>query len=201
MLFGHDFDPRWSGCCTHRSHDHFHAKSAERQEPVEVFDEHGRPVPALIPVLETIARQGCRLATGHLSAREIRWLVPLALEIGVPAIILTHPHYPSVALGDSDLRLLCRHSEVFVEHCMAIHTIEGVPLDDIARAIRATGPEQVVLSTDFGQIMSDPFPDGTIAYASALAQLLKGAISRADLVRMFSANGRRALGLSRETES
>ena len=84
---------------------------------------------------------------------------------------------------------------MFIEHCFAIHTQDGVPLESYAGSIRVTGPEQVLLSTDFGQVSSDPFPEGTLRYAAALAGLLDRTVSRADFIAMFTSNGRRALGI------
>lgn len=195
---GHAFDPRWSGCCAH--HHGEEEGHIEIHEPVIAFDKQLRPTQVLLDTVEEIARNRCILATGHLSAKEIKRLVPLALEMGVPRIILTHPHYPSVALSDSDLKVLTRHPEVFVEHCFAIHTIEDVPLTQFVQAIRATAPEQVLLSTDFGQIFSDPFPEGTLRYAEALWQQLEGFLSWEAFIAMFSENGRRALTLSTPKE-
>jgi len=185
---GKSFDSRWFGSCAP-------APSAAGEEPVVVFDDDLQPVPELLAVLDVVARTGSRLATGHLSAAEIMRLVPLALERGVPAVILTHPHYPSVELSDAQLQQLARDPRVFVEHCFAIHTIEEVPLDRFARAIKATGPEQVILSTDFGQIHSDPTPQGSVRFAREMAEALGGAFGADDLVRMLSETPRRALGL------
>lgn len=192
---GHAFDPRWSGCCAHKHSDHEEA-TIEVHEPVIAFDKNLSPTRKLLEVLEEIARNRCILATGHLSAREIKKLVPMALEMGVPRIIVTHPHYPSVALSDQDLKQLTSYSEVFIEHCFAIHTIEEVPLHEFSEAIKQTGPEQVVLSTDFGQIFSAPFPDGTLHYAEALWKELESFISWDSFIAMFSHNGRNALNLS-----
>ncbi|HEX2687810.1 MAG TPA: DUF6282 family protein [Kofleriaceae bacterium] len=197
-VLGHSFDPRWSGCCTGHAPHPPHERRGEPhplETAVEAFDDAGRPRPELIAVLEVIARTRSRLATGHLSSQEILRLVPLALSIGVPAILITHPHYPSVHLSDGDLRTLTRHPEVFIEHCFAIHTIEEVPLSTLAASIRATGPEQVILSTDFGQVHSDAFPEGTLRYAREIERELAGSISRAELLRMFAHNGARALGI------
>ena len=119
----------------------------------------------------------------------------MALEVGVKRLILTHPHYPSIRLSDDDLKHLSRRPEVFIEHCFAIHTQDGVPLESYAESIRVTGPEQVLLSTDFGQVSSDPFPEGTLRYAAALGTFLEGKVSRAAFVAMFTGNGRRALGI------
>jgi hypothetical protein len=142
-----------------------------------------------------MVRNRCILATGHLHANEVMKLVPLALDMGIHRVILTHPHYSSIKLPDEAQRHLSRRPEVFIEHCFAVHTQDGVPLRAYAEAIRVTGPEQVLLSTDFGQLSSDPFPDGTIRYAAELGELVRGTVSRAGFIAMFSSNGRRALGL------
>lgn len=207
---GHAFDPRWSGCCNHQDDNQavpsdnavttslvstHNEQAALNEQPVVAFDEALRPRAELLHVLEAVARTRSTLATGHLAADEIVRLVPLALDYGVRSVIITHPHYPSVRLSDEQLRFLSRDPRVFVEHCMAVHTIEEVPLEQIAASIRATGPEQVVVASDFGQIHSEPFPDGTLTYASRLEQLLVSDVSRADFVAMYSCNGARALGL------
>jgi hypothetical protein len=191
---GHAFDPRWSGCCSHghAAGDH---DEVVREPPVHAFDERLQPRRDLLDVLESVAEVGATLATGHLSAAEVEQLVPLCLEAGIRRVILTHPHYPCVGLDDEALRRLARHPEVFIEHCFAIHTIEDVPLHRFVDAIRATGPEQVLLSTDFGQVHSDPFPEGTQRYAHELWSRLQGSITEDAFVAMFTANGARALGL------
>jgi Family of unknown function (DUF6282) len=197
-VHGFSFDPRWSGCCMHTNLDSHsgRARASTAEEPVIVFDESGQPAPKLIATLEAMVRNRCILATGHLHANEVMRLVPLALEMGIHRVVLTHPHYPSIQLPDEAQKTLARRSEVFIEHCFAVHTQDGVPLRTYAEAIRITGPEQVLLSTDFGQLSSDPFPDGTIRYAAELGELIKGTVSRSDFVAMFSSNGRRALGLA-----
>ncbi|MDH3472471.1 MAG: amidohydrolase [Rhodospirillales bacterium] len=193
---GFGFDPRWSGCCTHGREAAAAGERtpAEPEHPVVAFDDSGRPVRALVETLEAIAKHDCILATGHLAAAEVRRLVPMAVDIGIRRVILTHPHYPAVKLSDDDLTELIRFPEVFVEHCFAIHTQDEVPLQAFADSIRATGPEQVLLSTDFGQVNSDPFPQGTIRYAAELSVLLGDYVSQDDFVAMFCANGRRVLG-------
>src|SRR5262245_25126840 len=147
-VHGFGFDPRWSGCCSHGHDDQQAASTATPEEPVIVFDDDGRPAPALVPTLEAIARNNCILATGHLHADEVKKLVPTALELGIKRVILTHPHYPSIRLTDSDLRVLTRRPEVFIEHCFAIHTQDGVPLEAYAESNPLTAPEELLLSQD-----------------------------------------------------
>jgi len=192
-VLGRAFDPRWHSSAAAASDP---ANDSASETPVPVFDGDLRPVRQLSPVLEAIAATGSILATGHLAAPEIMRLVPMALEAGIRRVILTHPHYPSVQLSDDQLRQLASDERVFIEHCFAIHTIEKVPLEDIAESIRVTGPEQVVLSTDFGQIRSQPFPEGTLTYAGQLSQLVGDHVGRSWLVRMFTSNGARALSVN-----
>ena len=97
--------------------------------------------------------------------------MPVALEIGVSRILLTHPHYPSVELSNDQLAQLNCDSRVFIEHCLAIHTIEGVPLE--------------------------PVLDGSVRFARDLSAILGDRVSREDLLAMFSKNGARALGPER----
>jgi hypothetical protein len=61
--------------------------------------------------------------------------------------------------------------------------------------LEATGPDRVILSTDFGQVVSDPFPEGSVRFGAALEALLPARVGRQTLVRMFTENPRRALGL------
>jgi hypothetical protein len=192
--YGFGFDPNWAGCCDHGTETKSSAE-VDPEAPVIAFDDALRPTPELLATLEAIVRHGCILATGHLGAEEVKRLVPLALDMGVKRVILTHPHHFPIGLTDSDQKVLARRPEVFLEHCFATHTQDGVPLAMYADGIRSTGPEQVLLSTDFGQVSSDPFPVGTIRYAEILSELLVGFVSEAELIAMFSANGRRALML------
>lgn len=187
-VLGRAFDPRWS--CGHMAAD-----DRGTGEAVAVFDADRQPLPALEPVLEAIAITGAILATGHLCAAEIMRLVPLALATGIQRVLLTHPHYPSVDLSDDQLVLLSTDPRVFIEHCFAIHTIEQVPLSRFASSIRATGSGQVVLATDFGQIHSEPVPDGTARFLRELRRELGDAVSAEKIVAMFTSNGRRALKL------
>ena len=192
---GHAFDPRWGGCSA--CDEAAEADGDPAEEPVVIFHPDGTPDPGLPAVLEAVAAAGARLATGHLSAAEIMRLVPMALEAGVPAVLLTHPHYPSVNLSDEQLAELVKDDRVFIEHCFAIHTIEEVPLQRFVASIEATGTDQVILSTDFGQVHSDPFPDGTVRFARALEELWPAGLSRDQLIAMFTDHPRRALGLER----
>lgn len=188
---GHAFDPRWGGgdtCC---------AAGPASEEPVVAFDERLVPRPELRAVLDAVAEHGATLATGHLSAAEVCALVPLAARHGVRAVIITHPHYPATELDDGSLADLLRCAGVYAEHCLAVHTIEGVPLERIFATILATDPARTILSTDFGQVASASLEAGFARFARAADAALAPRLSRAEIVAFFTDNPRRALGLQR----
>ncbi len=190
---GFAFDRRWGGCSACDAAVTGELDQAEI--PVTVFRPDGSPHPALPGVLEPIKVAGARLATGHLSAAEIMRLVPMALYAGIPAVLPTHPHYPSVNLSDEQLVTLVRDERVFIEHCFAIHTIEEVPLERFVTSIEATGTDQVILSTDFGQASSLPFPECTVRFAQAIESLWPPGLGAGRLVELFTDNPKRALAL------
>jgi len=190
---GFAFDQRWGGCSACDAA--VTVQPDDSEVPVTVFLPDGSPHPGLPGVLEAVAAAGARLATGHLSANEIMRLVPMALDAGIPAVLLTHPHYASVSLSDEQLVALVRDDRVFIEHCFAIHTIEQVPLERFVASIEATGPDQVILSTDFGQVRSEPFPACTVRFAQAIESLWPSRLSANRLLELFTDNPRRALAL------
>ena len=110
-------------------------------------------------------------------------------------IVITHPHYPCTDLSDDQLVELAGRPGVWLEHCMAIHTLENVPIERFATSIKATGPDRVLLASDFGQVHSESFPDGNRSLLAKLVPLIEDEIDDEAIVAMFSSNCRQALGL------
>lgn len=188
---GGTFDARWLGC----GGGEFESLSTEEVEPIEAFDQSGRPLPELLEVVDAIVETGCTLATGHLGPQETMDLVEIAVDRGVERIVVTHPHYPCTDLSDDQLVHLASRPGVWLEHCMAIHTLENVPIERFATSIKATGPERVLLASDFGQVHSESFPEGNHTMLSKLLPLIEDEIDDEAIVSMFTSNCRTALGL------
>ena len=189
---GGTFDARWLGC----GGGDFESLSDEKIEPIEAFDASGAPLPALLEVVDAIVETGSTLATGHLGPRETMDLVDIAVARGVERIVVTHPHYPCTDLSDDQLVELAARPGVWLEHCMAIHTLENVPIERFADSIKATGPDRVLLASDFGQVHSESFPDGNRSLLAKLVPLIEDEIEDDAIVAMFTTNCRRALGLA-----
>jgi uncharacterized protein DUF6282 len=127
--------------------------------PVPVVNENGAVLSETRTVLKVIARHQLVLATGHLGRDEIFAVVDAALEEGVRHIIVTHPDYPTQNLSIEEQKELAERG-VFLERCVAPSYSGKVDWGRMFAAIRATGPQHAVLSTDMGQPANPPVEDG-----------------------------------------
>jgi hypothetical protein len=144
----------------------------------------------LAKVLDVVARHGVVLATGHLGRAEIHDVVDAALAAGISHVVVTHPDYPTQGVPLDEQRELAARGAV-LERCFApIHTGK-VSWDATFEAIRATGPEHNVLSTDLGQTQNPPVEDGLAFMAE---RLLAAGFSEDDVQTMAVVNSRRLAG-------
>src|SRR5687768_9529919 len=63
--------------------------------------QDGRVADRVIDVLRLIADHDAILGTGHLSTQEVVDLVPVARELGVRKILVSHPEHPPVEMPPS----------------------------------------------------------------------------------------------------
>jgi len=144
---------------------------------------------ALTQVLDVVVRHGLVLATGHLGREEIVDVVDAAAAAGA-RVVVTHPDYPTQDVPvDVQQRLADRGA--LLERCFApIHTGK-VSWEQTFDAIRATGPERNVLSTDLGQPANPPVEDGLALLAD---RLLDAGFSEDDVRTMAVVNTRSLAG-------
>jgi hypothetical protein len=152
--------------------------------PVRLTEE------GLAKVLGVVVRHDLALATGHLGRTEIHSVVDAARAAGVSRVIVTHPDYPTQGVPiDEQLELADRGA--VLERCFApVHTGK-VSWEHTFEAIRATGPERNVLSTDLGQVTNPPVEDGLALMAD---RLLDAGFSEDDVHTMAVVNTRRLAG-------
>jgi hypothetical protein len=145
----------------------------------------------LAKVLDVVARHELVLATGHLGRAEIHTAVDAARAAGVSHVVVTHPDYPTQGVPVDEQRSLAERGAV-LERCFApIHTGK-VSWEDTFAAIRATGPDHNVLSTDLGQVTNPPVEDGLALMAD---RLLDAGFSEDDVHTMAVVNTRKLAGV------
>jgi hypothetical protein len=144
----------------------------------------------LAKVLDVVVRHDLVLATGHLGRAEIHDAVDAALAAGVSQVVVTHPDYPTQGVPVDEQRELAALGAV-LERCFApIHTGK-ISWEATFEAIRATGPEHNVLSTDLGQVANPPVEDGLALMAD---RLLEAGFSEQNVRTMAVDNTRRLAG-------
>ncbi len=123
--------------------------------------------PAVLAILRAIAQADAVLATGHLTAAEVEWLVPAALEAGVRRIVITHGSWLVPAL--STQRLLRLAGLGAVVEITAIQLLDGSSTAaQLAELARQLGGGRCVLTSDAGQPANDWPPQVLAALVSAL---------------------------------
>jgi Family of unknown function (DUF6282) len=150
-------------------------------EPVRVTPQ------ALARVLAVVARHDLVLATGHLGRAEIHSSVDAALAAGVARVVVTHPDYPTQGVPVEE-QLSFAERGALLERCFAPIHSGKVSWEQTFEAIRATGPEHNVLSTDLGQIANPPVEDGLALMAD---RLLEAGFSEDDVRTMAVVNTRK----------
>jgi Family of unknown function (DUF6282) len=149
--------------------------------PVRVTDE------GLGAVLAVVARHDLALATGHLGRAEIVAAANAALAAGISRVIVTHPDYPTQGVPVEEQRELAERGAM-LERCFAPIHSGKVSWEQTFEAIRATGPEHNVLSTDLGQPVNPPVEDGLALMAD---RLLEAGFTEEDVHTMAVVNTRK----------
>jgi hypothetical protein len=160
-------------------------------DPVPVVDSGGAVLAETRAVLRTVARHGLLLATGHLARDEIFAVVDAALEEGVRDVVITHPDFPSQSLSFEDQTALADRGAL-LERCFTTPHTGKTTWDYIFEAIRATGSERSVLSTDLGQTANPPVEDGL---GLMVDRLLAVGFDEEEVHVMAVGNTRRVVGL------
>jgi len=120
-------------------------------------------------VRRIIAEHDAVLATGHLSAAEIGWLLPVARAGGVDRLLMTHPGYTVPAMSAAaaaELASLGAFAEVTAYQLLHQPGCEAVRL---AAFVRTVGCDRIILSSDAGQPDSPPPPQALAMLVDALA--------------------------------
>ena len=162
---------------------------------IYILDEHGKMVPEMYPILDTIRQHDMVLATGHLSTEESMVLVDEARNLGIGRIVVTHGSTMSFSTGMTveDMVSLAKKG-AFIEHCVHVMMPLTHRLDpsELAGMIHAIDPERCIVSTDFGQAYHPIAPEGL---RMGIATLLHAGMEEVEVGMMVKDNPSRLLGL------
>jgi hypothetical protein len=160
-------------------------------DAVDVVDDRGRPTKGCLDLITLVARHDMTLATGHLASDEIVTVVDAAVDAGVRQVVVTHPEFTSQRLSVEVQQRLARRGAL-LERCFTTPHTGKVSWEKMIANIRATGPENSVVSSDLGQPFNPPVEDGLALMAD---HLLGAGFAEDEVVAMTRTNTLRVAGV------
>lgn len=150
-----------------------------------LFKKNGQLKQEVIDVLRTIKKYNAILATGHLSWQESEKLVTYAIkEVGIKKVIITHPIYQKIAMPIA-VQIRLAKLGAYMEQCYSMYSIDKIPLEKIAEAIKLIGAKNSILSSDVGQTFSK---NPSEALKEFVKELHKRGISEYEIKQMLISN-------------
>lgn len=123
----------------------------------------------LTTIFGLIADADAVLATGHLGAEELGWLVPHARSAGVRRLLLTHPSFTVPDLSAEGTRLLAEQGAIAEITAYQLRSQADMDAARLAAFIRTVGYERCLLSSDAGQVDGPSPPQALHDLIDALA--------------------------------
>jgi hypothetical protein len=154
-------------------------------EPITLTDDQGELVPGLTQCLALIKQHDALLCVGHVTPAETVALVKAASAMGITKIVVDHPYLPFTGLQDLDKQQELVDLGATLNYAFSMITPKwfsvGVP--ELVANLKTIGPENIVLSSDLGQL-HNPLPaEGLRTYVQ---MLLEEGVSADDLELMLT---------------
>src|SRR6185503_8750898 len=132
------------------------------------------------------------LATGHSTAAENLMAVREARRLGIDRMVVTHP-VSSMSIDQlKEAAGMGAYIEVTANQVLAAQGGQPSRFANIVSAIRAVGPDRVILSSDIGQPQHPLLTDG---WKQCIDLLQKAGITAEEIQNMTRRNPARLLGL------
>lgn len=156
--------------------------------------KNGKLLPEMQEIMHMIAEAGAILGTSHVSPEESLMLVEEAQKMNLK-IVVTHANSPCLGITESQVKEMAKKG-AFIEFnfCYQIGwlNMHASTCEELANMIRAAGPEQSIMITDAGQVMTPPPAEHLRMFIRTM--LLEG-ISKSDIDKMTKYNPARLLGI------
>jgi hypothetical protein len=135
---------------------------------VPITDERGAFLPALIEVMDLVAKAGAILGTSHLSAQEVEKVVCLARERKIEKILITHPENDPPFMPLEIQKRIAAQGVFFERTYVSTLPPRKMTAEILAGHIKAVGAQSTIMATDLGQAENEEPVKGFIAYMKAM---------------------------------
>lgn len=157
---------------------------------LRVTGSDGKPLPALMEVLQVARDYNLPVSTGHISLEESFAACRAGLELGV-RMVLSHPEYDHTPVSVSDQREFAQMG-VLIEKDWVDIALGMASVEAVADSIREVGAQHIYLATDRGQASGEHPAEGMLLFIS---ELLRCGITAEEIRIMIQENPRRVLRL------
>lgn len=164
-------------------------QAAPAGKPFARVVRDGAVTPEVSKVIALAAKNNLVLETGHSSPAEALIIIREAKRQGVENVLVTHAMSVPVNMTVDQMQAAAKLG-AYLELVWVRPASEAAQA--YVKAIRAVGPEHIVLSSDLGQANNPLHPDGLLALYQYLASQ---GIPVADIDRMAKINPAKLLGL------
>ena len=160
------------------------------QKPgIRVLDDKGALLPVVHDILDLVEQYDMILGTGHLSTVEQLELVSVARKRDLKTVVTHADMWIPV-----EAQAAMARQGAYIEHaavgCMPASF--GWSFDQVAEAVRVTGPGASILSTDLGQTDNPAPAEGLRMF---IAAMLRAEFTKDEVELMVKVNPGRLLGL------
>lgn len=162
---------------------------------VSILDSGGKLTSQTMEVLELIKSADIALSTGHISKDETKALVDAASKMKIKKLVVTHITQSELWKWTVEEQKELIGKGAIIEHC-AILSMENnclIPVREVAKLINEVGYENLVISSDGGQLRCPTPPDSLKIF---IAELLEEGLEERHLDYMLKQIPAQILGLS-----
>jgi hypothetical protein len=170
-------------------------KTSKESRPFAAVSALGKLLPAVLDVLSAMGKGDLSLATGHSSPDEVFLLIDAAKKAGIQQIVVTHAMNPPVSMTIDQMKKAASLGAFLEFKYQAIVGPDKVTPQACADAIRAIGPQHVILSSDLGQPGLPLHTDGLRSFFKLLRE---HGFTQQEIELMSRSNPARFLGLGTE---
>ena len=161
----------------------FYRASQGQGSGISLWARPGALRTEVLDILDIVAANSMVLASGHVSPEETVELFSRAAERGISRMIATHPAGIATAEQMREMASLGAYVEYTFLACMPSRATMTV--SELVGAIRETGPDHCVLTTDFGQPENPPPAEGM---RMAIASLLQAGLTSEEVTKVVKDN-------------
>jgi hypothetical protein len=141
-------------------------------EPITLTRPSGELVPGLSHCLNLIKQYDAIVAVGHVTPEETLALVRAASAAGITKIVVDHPYLPFTELSDLDKQQELVDMGATLNYAFSMITPKwfSVAVPQLVENLKIIGAENIVLSSDLGQL-HNPLPaEGLRTYVQILLE-------------------------------